>query len=152
MQGHLEAMEQVARERGLAELAELRIQANREHDPHYYEYPEPLEVRERRDRECVTRMSLAAFIGTNRAMRLRPDLTARLPELQMPALVLVGEWDDFRPCAERDHRLIEGSRYVLARNSGHGTPSWRPDVFVRAVTEFIADVEAGRDVAGEFEV
>ena len=58
--------------------------------------------------------------------------------------------DGFLPCAERDHRLFEGSRYVLARRSGHNTAEWRPDAFVPTVTEFIADVEAGREVAGEF--
>ena len=152
LQGHFEAMEGIASERGLSELAELRIQASRERDPHYFDYPEPTEERERLDRERHTRIPLPVFIGTNRAIRSRPDLTARIRELHLPALVLVGEWDDFRPCAERDHRLIEGSRFVLARGSGHSTPSWRPDAFVRAVTEFIADVEAGRDVAGEFEV
>ena len=133
-------------------MAERRIQADRKRDPHYFEYPEAVEVRERRDRERHTRMSLGAFAGTNRAIRLRPDLTARVDKLRMPGLVLVGEWDDFRPCAERDHRLIEGSRFVLVRNCGHGAPSWRPDAFVRAVSEFVADVEAGRDVVGEFEL
>jgi len=152
LQGHLEAMEAIACERGLAELAERIIEANRERDPHYFDYPEPVEQREQKDRDRHTSMSLAAFIGTNRAMRFRPDLTARIRELQAPALVLVGEWDDFLLCARRDHRLIQGSRFVLMRGSGHGTPGWRPDAFVRAVSEFVADVEAGRDVAGEFEL
>jgi len=146
-----ELMERMAVEEGLAALCERRIAYDMENDPHYYDFPEPPDLRQERDRQRYARLSLHAFVGTNRAIRNRPDLTARLPQLQMPALVLVGEWDGFRPCAERDHRLIEGSRFVLVRRSGHSAPSWRPDVFVRAVTEFIADVEAGREVAGEFE-
>jgi 2-succinyl-6-hydroxy-2,4-cyclohexadiene-1-carboxylate synthase len=152
MRSAFEQMEEIARERGRQELAELRIEADRKRDPHYFDYPEPIQERERKDRERHTRIPLPVFIGTNRAIRNRPDLTARTRELRLPALVLVGEWDDFRPCAERDHALIEGSRFVLVRRSGHGTPSWRPDAFVRAVTEFIADVEAGREVAGELEL
>ncbi len=69
----------------------------------------------------------------------------------MPALVMVGEWDGFLPCAERDHQLIEGSRFVLVRRSGHSIDRWRPDVWAPTIAQFIADVEAGRDVAGELE-
>ena len=152
LQTGLEAMEGIAREEGLAELAARRIQGNRERNPHYNEHPLPTDERERRERERHMRMSLPALLGTSRAMRLRPDLSGRIRDLRAPALVLVGEWDDFVPCAERDHRLIEGSRYVLVRRSAHGAYDWRPDAFVRAVTEFIADVEAGREVAGEFEL
>ena len=70
----------------------------------------------------------------------------------MPALVIAGEWDGFFPCAERDHQLLEGSRFVRVHRCGHASPDWRPDAFLPAVTEFIADVEAGRDVAGEIEL
>jgi pimeloyl-ACP methyl ester carboxylesterase len=147
-----ELMEQIAREEGLAALAERRIESNRVRDPHYYDFPMPQDVREEKDRVKNTRMTLEAFAGTARAMRFRPDLTSRIARLRMPALVLMGEWDDFRPCAERDRRLIEGARFVLARRSGHATPDWRPDVFVSTVTEFISDVEAGRDTGGEREL
>ncbi len=152
LQSAFEQMEDIAREEGMAELAERRIGWNREYEAHYYDHPLPAEERDAKDRARHARMSLAAFIGTNRAIRHRPDLTGRLPKLTLPALVLVGEWDAFRPCAERDHRLIEGSRFVLVRRCAHASPDWRPDAFVRAVTEFIADVEAGRDVAAELEL
>lgn len=134
----------------MAALAERRIKAAPERTPHYHEHPQPTEERERKERERFASMSVAALVGTSRAMRLRPDLSARVREVQVPVLIHMGEWDDFLPCAERDHRLFEGSRYVLARRSGHNTAEWRPDAFVPTVTEFIADVEAGREVAGEF--
>ncbi len=152
LQTGLEMMEGIAQEEGMAALAERSIQAAPERNPHYYEHPIPAEERERKQREKHAHMSIAALVGTSRAMRLRPDLGARVRDLQAPALVLMGEWDNFLPCAERDHRLFEGSRYVLVRRSHHNTSEWRPDAFVRAVTEFIADVEAGREVAGEFEL
>jgi len=66
--------------------------------------------------------------------------------------VLVGEWDNFLPCSRLAHQAIKGSRFVLVRRSGHGTPTWRPQAFERAVSEFLDAVEAGRPVAGEFEL
>ena len=48
--------------------------------------------------------------------------------------------------------LLRGSRFVRVRNCGHASPDWRPETFLKAVTEFIADVEACRPVAGEIEL
>ncbi len=145
-----ESMEHIARKEGLAALAERRIAYDKENDPRYFAFPEALETREARDRASYTNMSLAAFIGTARAIGKRPDNTARIRELHMPVLIMSGEFDDFRPCGERDHKLIEGSRYVLAKNSGHSIDRWRPDIFVPQIAAFIADVEAGRDAGGEY--
>lgn len=150
MQRNLELMEHLAQREGLAALADRVIAHSREHDPHYFEFPEALETREARDRASYTNMTLAAYIGTNRAIRNRPDLTSRARSLQMPVLIMAGESDDFFPCAERDHRLIEGSRFVRVLRSGHSVDRWRPDVWRPEVERFIADVEAGRDVAGEY--
>jgi pimeloyl-ACP methyl ester carboxylesterase len=149
LQGYFDWMAAYAREHGLAALAEERIRIAREQDPHYFEFPAPEEEREQRDRGRHTRMSLAAFLGTCAAIRSRPDLTARLRDVRAPALVVAGEWDGFYPCAERDHALLAGSRFVRVRRCGHASPDWRPDAFVRAVSEFVADVEGGREVAGE---
>lgn len=147
----LEIMEGLAKSEGLAALAERKIAHDRANDPRYFEFPEPLDTRETRDRASYTNMSMAAFTGTARAIRTRPDLTARVRGLQMPVLIMAGERDDFLPCAERDHRLIEGSRFVLVRRSGHSIDRWRPDVWAPTIAQFIADVEGGRDVAGELE-
>jgi pimeloyl-ACP methyl ester carboxylesterase len=151
LQGHMTMMDDIVRTQGLRAFAEMSSQWDRR-DPHFEDYPEPPELRDAANLRRHLRMTVDSFCGTARAIRERPDLTARIRELQAPALVLVGEWDGFRPCAERDHRLIEGSRFVLVRRSGHGVPSWRPDAFVASVVEFIADVEAGRDAAGEREL
>jgi pimeloyl-ACP methyl ester carboxylesterase len=151
MQRSLERAERYAVRDGLAEFIERKIAYDRENDEHYFEYPEPSGVREARDRALYSRLSIDAYSGTNRAIRNRPDLTAHIRELTMPALVMTGEWDDFRPCAERDHTLIEGSRFILARRSAHSVDRWRPDIWAPAILEFLGDVEAGRTVAGAFE-
>ena len=152
MAKNLELMEQMVRTSGLAALAERRVAYDRAHDPRYFDFPEPIETREARDRASYTNMSLAAFIGTARAIASRPDNTERIRSLHMPVLIMSGERDDFRPCGERDHKLIEGSRFILAKGSGHSIDRWRPDIFVPQIAAFIADLEAGRDVAGEYEL
>ncbi|MEX1255343.1 MAG: alpha/beta hydrolase [Dehalococcoidia bacterium] len=152
IRGHFEMMEHIAVKYGLADLCERRIAYDAANDPHLHDHPDPLEERQAQERRRYARLSLHAFVGTVRAIHNRPDLTARIRELRMPALVIVGEWDGFRPCAERDHKLIEGSRFVLMRRAGHATDRWRQDAFVPTIARFVADVEAGRDVAGEFEL
>jgi 3-oxoadipate enol-lactonase len=146
-----ELMEGLAKKEGLPALCERRLAYDVANDPHYYEHPESAEERQARDRAIYATLNLDTYIGTNRAIRNRPDLAVRIRGLHMPALVMVGEWDSFLPCAERDHRLIEGSRFVLVRRSGHSIDRWRPDVWAPTIAQFIADVEAGRDVAGELE-
>lgn len=140
--------ERVAVEHGLIELGERQLQWNRTWVPHWDEIPESDDV----TRERMRRITLYGFLGASRAIRERPDLLPRLPEVKAPTLVLVGEWDSFLPCSQLAHRAIRGSRFVLVRRAGHGTSTWRPEAFHRAVLEFLDAVEAGRPVAGEFEV
>jgi len=142
------AMDHVAVKYGLAELAERQLQWNRAWDPHWAEIPESDDV----TRQRMARITRHGFLGASRAIRERPDLLHRLPEIKAPTLVLVGEWDNFLPCSRLAYQAIKGSRFVLVRRAAHGTPTWRPQAFARGVSEFLDAVEAGRPVAGEFEV
>jgi 3-oxoadipate enol-lactonase len=151
MRRGLERAERYAHEEGLVQFCERKIAFDSKNDAHYLDHPESPEVREARERTRHANLSMEAYVGTNRAIRNRPDLTARVRELTMPALLMVGEWDDFRPCAERDHGLISGSRFVLARRSGHSIDTWRPDVFAPEIARFLDDVERERDVSGALE-
>jgi 3-oxoadipate enol-lactonase len=141
-------LDRVAIEHGLAELGERQLQWNRTWVPHWDEIPESDDV----TRERMRRITLHGFLGASRAIRERPDLLHRLPEVKAPALVLVGEWDSFLACSRLAREAIEGSRFVVVRRAGHGTSTWRPQAFQRTVSEFLDAVEAGRPVAGEFEV
>jgi pimeloyl-ACP methyl ester carboxylesterase len=91
------------------------------------------------------------YVAAAIALRDRPDLTTRTPLITAPTLVSCGEWDDFYPCAVRDHRLILNSRLATIRRAAHSTPDYRPQLWKQAVFDFIDDVEAGRDVRGERE-
>jgi pimeloyl-ACP methyl ester carboxylesterase len=141
-------MDRLAVEHGLVELGERQLQWNRTWVPHWDEIPESDDV----TRERMRRITLHGFLGASRAIRERPDLLPRLSEVKAPALVLVGEWDSFLPCSRLAHEAVKGSRFVLVRRAGHGTSTWRPEAFQRTVSEFLDAVEAGRPVAGEFEV
>jgi 3-oxoadipate enol-lactonase len=141
-------MERIFAEGGPEELHRRWQEYNRENDPHFADNPEP----EERGLRRLTGMSPGGYVGANRAIRERPDLSDRLDEIKVPTLVLVGEWDTFLPCSRLAHERIPGSRFVLVRRSGHSTPTWRPQAFQRAVLDFLEAVEAGRDIAGEFEL
>lgn len=85
--------------------------------------------------------------GGMRAMGSRPDLTPRLGELTMPALVLFGELDD--GIRRGVPRLIDGlprRRVVELAGCVHGTSGQRPDAWNQAVLGFLAAVEAGADL------
>jgi pimeloyl-ACP methyl ester carboxylesterase len=142
------AMEHIAEKYGLSALAERLIAWAQANDPHHADNPEAEDV----TRQRLARISLQGYLGALRAICDRPDLVHRLGEVQAPTLVLVGEWDNFLPSARLAHQAIKGSRFVLIRRSGHGTPTWRPQAFQRAVAEFLDAVQAGRAVGGQFEL
>ena len=81
--------------------------------------------------------------GGMHAMATRPDLTPRLGELTMPALVIVGEHDDMiEPGLPR---LIDGlprRRVVRLEGCFHGTSGQRPGAWNDAVLRFLRDVDA----------
>jgi 3-oxoadipate enol-lactonase len=137
-------MEEIAVKEDFQELARRELEWSRENDPHFEERPEPEEVGLRR----LEQMRLAGYVGANRAIRQRPDLLARLGEIRAPTLVLVGEWDGFLPCSLLAHERIVGSRLALIERSPHGTPTWRPEAFRKAILDFLDDVEASHPVAG----
>ena len=62
----------------------------------------------------------------------------------LPTLIVWGEKDSIIPTRDADEfeRLIEDSRKVVMRDTGHIPMAERPDAFNRVVTEFLA--ETGR--------
>lgn len=113
-------------------------------DPHLDVTPYSLED----DLERIKLMTVDGYLGAAGAIVKRPDLTDRIGGITAPTLVMIGEWDDFLPCALRDHGLIPGSRLVVRERCAHGS-RWRLDTFIAEIEGFLADAEAGRPVAGE---
>jgi pimeloyl-ACP methyl ester carboxylesterase len=136
---------------GLADLVARENRHRHESDKYASLSSMTLEEQDEKNvREKVEHMTVAGFLASARALRERPDLSKRTPAITAPALVSCGEWDLFYPCAVRDHGLIRDSRFVTIRGAAHSTPDYQPQLWKRAVFDFIADMEAGRDVRGEF--
>ncbi len=104
----------------------------------------------RRHLDGMRRMSVDGYLRGARAMQEWTGTVDRLHRITAPTLVLVGERDNLLAASRVIHERIVGSRFVLLRNSGHGTAVWRPRAFMRATLAFLADADAGRTVAGEY--
>ena len=92
------------------------------------------------------------FLGGSKAMQDWAGTLDRLHRITVPALILVGEQDNLLPASRAIHAKIAGSRFVLLRNSGHGTNIWRAGAFTDATLDFLAAVDAGERVDGDFVV
>ena len=149
----LTRMARVVEKYGTAGLVERENRYRRDGDQYAHLQPLSLDEQDARNAlQKVDNMTPAGYLAASRAMRERPDLIARTPQITAPTLVSCGEWDAFYPAAQRDHALIASSRFVTVRGAAHATPDYKPQLWKRAVFDFIADVEAGRDVRGEFEL
>jgi 3-oxoadipate enol-lactonase len=135
------------RERGMEETVRREWEWNQQNNPHISESSYTLEG----DLERIKMMTPEGYLGAAQAIIDRPDLTDRVTAITAPTLVMIGAWDDFLPCALRDHELIPGSRLVIRNRCGHGS-RWRLDTFLAEVEHFLDEVEAGRPVAGRREV
>jgi len=113
-------------------------------DPHFDVTPYSIEDDFRR----IEMITVPGYVGAANAICARPDLTDRVTSITAPTLVMIGAWDDFLPCAERDHGLIPGSRLVVREECAHGS-RWRNETFRSEIEAFLGDVEAGRSVASE---
>jgi 2-succinyl-6-hydroxy-2,4-cyclohexadiene-1-carboxylate synthase len=143
-------MAHVVEKYGLAGLVERENRYRRDGDQYAkFQALTYEEQDEKNVRQKIDGMTGAGYLAANRALRERPDLTSRTPKLAMPVLVSCGEWDAFYPCALRDHAIIPDSRLVTIGRAAHATPDYRPELWQRAVFDFVHDVEAGRDVRGE---
>jgi pimeloyl-ACP methyl ester carboxylesterase len=73
-------------------------------------------------------------------LRDRPDSTALLPSIGVPALIIVGEEDGITPVAESKamHEAIGGSTLVVVPRAGHLANLESPAAFNSAVAAFLA--------------
>jgi pimeloyl-ACP methyl ester carboxylesterase len=81
-----------------------------------------------------------AIAGALRALMTRPDSTALLGSIHVPALVVVGEEDVITPpvLSEEMHREIAGSELVRIPAAGHLASLEQPGSFNSAVAAFLA--------------
>lgn len=73
------------------------------------------------------------------------EVTAFLPQIQVPTLVTVGEFDEVGPELVREHATqIPGARFELLAGSAHMTPWDARDPNVRVVREFLLGADSTR--------
>jgi proline iminopeptidase len=62
----------------------------------------------------------------------------RLSSIQVPTLILVGDHDESDPQMSKEmNEKIQGSKLVIFPKSGHMTFVDQPDMFIKAVNDFL---------------
>jgi pimeloyl-ACP methyl ester carboxylesterase len=81
--------------------------------------------------------------GFDDALRasLEYDFRDRLPEVKVPTLIVWGEKDSIIPVRDADEfeRLIEDSRKVVMKDTGHIPMAERPQAFNDVLVDFLAE-------------
>ncbi len=67
------------------------------------------------------------------------DMTGRLPAIQVPTLVVNGEFDNSLGRGQRTASLISGARHAVIANAGHACVIEDPDGFDAHVIPFLRD-------------
>lgn len=71
------------------------------------------------------------------------DRISRLPELRLPVLFIVGEFDEARPATMLEYqKLVSGSKVEVIADAGHFSMGDKPKAFNDAVRNFLNDVES----------
>ncbi|NTV98657.1 MAG: alpha/beta fold hydrolase [Chlorobiaceae bacterium] len=92
--------------------------------------------------EIIRRQSAEVINAAMRAIRERADSSPMLSSIRCPVLVMCGEEDRMTPpgTAEDISVRIRGSRLVILGGAGHISNMEQPDVFNRALLEFLGAV------------
>ncbi len=126
-------MEQKVAESGLAAVAE--IAAKRVYSPAYLAaHPEMIEERKR----VLLGIDPMAFGHACKILQ-ETDLVPLLNRLDVPTLVVCGEFDQATPPALNRivAEKISGARYVELSGCGHCPPLEQPDAFIAAIKGFV---------------
>lgn len=135
-----ERMAHIVEKYGLEDLARRENEYMYASDPYAQTQPEKLAERAEKNRlNKVESMTREGFVAAARALRERPDLSARLPKITAPVLVSCGEWDLFYPCAVRDGKLIPNARFVTIERAAHDTLQYQPETWFATISSFLAD-------------
>lgn len=91
-------------------------------------------------RKVIEASAPPAIAAAQRGMAARPDVTAMLPHIIVPTLVLVGEHDAISSAAEMKGiaDAIPGAEYVVIPKAGHMTTMEEPEAVNAALGRFVA--------------
>jgi 3-oxoadipate enol-lactonase len=96
-------------------------------------------------RQSILNNQPAGVAAALRGMAARPDMTASLPAIAVPTLVIVGQEDAISTVDEMRGiaKAIGGAEFVVIPHSGHMTPVESPAEFNEAIEQFLTRVERG---------
>ena len=94
-------------------------------------------------REMARRWSVPGLVGALRALRDRPDSTATLRQIRVPALVLVGSEDQIAPPAGAQEMAarIPNAQFQVVPAAGHLAPLEQPLVTTRLIADFLSSLK-----------
>ena len=98
----------------------------------------------KRVRTMITRSDPKGAAAAQRGMAARRDYSEDLPKIDVPALIIVGREDSIRPVADAEfmHRGIRDSRLEIIDDAAHMTNMEQPELFNRAVIDFVRNCGA----------
>ena len=93
----------------------------------------------------VERQPVATIQAALAALGDRPDMTAALTRVEVPTLLVVGAEDQITPpaCLEAAEAVIPNAKLLIVPAAGHLVPLEAPEVFNRAIVEFLAEALCG---------
>jgi pimeloyl-ACP methyl ester carboxylesterase len=94
--------------------------------------------------EEYRRLTPAGYANSLRALIAMDHITADLPRLRMPVLLLGGDRDPSLEPMKVMQKKIRGSRLVVLSPASHFANRDQPEAWNRAVLDFLAGVDGGR--------
>jgi pimeloyl-ACP methyl ester carboxylesterase len=93
----------------------------------------------------VERQPVATIQAALAALGDRPDMTDAMRHVAVPTLLVVGAEDQITPpaCLEAAEATIPGAKLLIVPAAGHLVPLEAPEVFNRAIVEFLAEALRG---------
>jgi pimeloyl-ACP methyl ester carboxylesterase len=90
-------------------------------------------------RAAILAQPVAGIKAALAALAARPDMTEPLRHVLAPTLLVCGEEDAITPpdCLRRAEEIMPCARLLIVPHAGHMTPLEAPEVFNRALLEFL---------------
>lgn len=90
-------------------------------------------------RSAILAQPIAGIQAALAALAARPDMTEPMAHVLAPTLLVCGAEDAITPpdCLERAEEIIPCARLLIVPGAGHMTPLEAPEVFNRALLEFL---------------
>jgi pimeloyl-ACP methyl ester carboxylesterase len=94
--------------------------------------------------DMIERKTPEIYAAQIKALLERPDVTALLPEIQCPALVLCGRQDGWSVLAHHEEMasMIPNSRLAVVENCGHMSTMERPAEVTAALRDWLRSVRS----------